>query len=702
MQFGIGIDPLLPWTVIAAIAAASAALILRLALSRHPGIWLRCLALLILFGGILNPSLSREHRELHPDVVVVVEDRSDSQGIGSRSDSADAAVDHVASAISELGGVDVVRAVFRNVSETDQTGTALLGALDRELARIDGSRLAGVILVSDGQVHDAGEAPDIPVPVHALITGGKQEFDRRIEIVSAPAFVVTGEEAVVTVAVKDSGKVPDGMPPPEIAIELNGFAPVTVASNEQVSVQISSVRRGLNHFVATTPTVGGEITYANNIAHAQINGIEDRLRVLLVSGFPHAGQRTWRNMLKSDDSIDLVHFTILRLYDDDSIASPSEMSLIPFPVNELFLEKVQSFDLIILDRVELQSILPPVYLHYVRNYVHAGGAILVAAGPEFAGEKSLHLSALQDILPGHPTGEIYETGFRPRLTDVGRLHPVTSGLQGAGDPASSDAEPEWGRWFRQVALRPVSGNALMEGIPDGGPLLVLDEAGAGRIALLASDQGWLWHRGVDGGGPQLELLRRLIHWLMREPDLEVEALQVNADGSKLTVEYRTLGDLPPDIEILGGDGFRREMETELLSPGKYLARSGELEPGQYLVAKGQQTMRTAAVPDFPVEFQSTTATDALLKPIADGSGGGVFWIEDGLPELRRVREGRVAAGEDWAGLVRRNAYSTVSIDIVPLLPALLAMTLAVLAMAAAWWRESGDALLPGSAKTAGR
>ena len=79
----------------------------------------------------------------------------------------------------------------------------------------------------------------------------------------------------------------------------------------------------------------------------------------------------------------------------------------------------------------------------------------------------------------------------------------------------------------------------MEG-PDGRPLLVLDREGEGRVALLASDQAWLWGRGYEGGGPQLELLRRLAHWLMKEPELEEEALSATAEGQTLTITRRSL------------------------------------------------------------------------------------------------------------------------------------------------------------------
>ena len=97
----------------------------------------------------------------------------------------------------------------------------------------------------------------------------------------------------------------------------------------------------------------------------QINGVRDRLRVLLVSGEPHAGERTWRNLLKSDASVDLVHFTILRPPEKQDGVPVDELSLIAFPTRELFIEKIEDFDLIIFDRYRRRGILPSLYLENI-------------------------------------------------------------------------------------------------------------------------------------------------------------------------------------------------------------------------------------------------------------------------------------------------------------------------------------------------
>src|SRR5207302_1897653 len=219
---------------------------------------------------------------------------------------------------------------------------------------------------------------------------------------------------------------------------------------------------------------------------------------------PHAGERVWRNILKSDPSVDLVHFTILRPPEKQDGTPIRELSLIAFPIRELFDVKLDDFDLIIFDRYSRRGIIPQAYVENVVRYVRKGGAFLEAAGPSFGTPMSLYRTPLGEILPTEPTGNVYEDGFKPQLTEAGRRHPVTEDLSGAGKPGET---PSWVRWFRQVEARVHHGTTVMNG-DHSAPLLVLDRVGKGLVAQLLSDQLWLWARGFEGGGPQAELLRR--------------------------------------------------------------------------------------------------------------------------------------------------------------------------------------------------
>ncbi len=278
----------------------------------------------------------------------------------------------------------------------------------------------------------------------------------------------------------------------------------------------------------------GEITDTNNRAIAILDGIRENLRVLLVSGEPHAGERTWRNLLKSDASVDLVHFTILRPPEKQDGTPINELSLIAFPTRELFVEKIDDFDLIIFDRYQHRDVLPILYYDYIAEYVEKGGALLIAAGPEYAGEQSIARTPLMSALPAMPSGQVIDQPFYPRLTDLGQRHPVTRGLEG-----SASEPPHWSRWFRLVGIERPEGEVVMKG-PDDRPLLLLDRKGEGRVGMLLSDQGWLWARGFEGGGPHVALYRRIAHWLMKEPELEEERLVADGRGMTLDVIRQTM------------------------------------------------------------------------------------------------------------------------------------------------------------------
>ena len=222
-----------------------------------------------------------------------------------------------------------------------------------------------------------------------------------------------------------------------------------------------------------------------------------------------------------------MHFTILRPPEKQDGTPINELSLIAFPTRELFQQKINEFQLIIFDRYARQGVLPIIYFDNIARYVRDGGAVLIAAGPDYASPTSIWRTPLDAVLPAEPTGAPPSSRSTRSSTDLGKRHPVTRGLEGSeSDP------PHWSRWFRLVDARAANGTPVMEG-PDDKPLLVLSREGEGRVALLLSDHIWLWARGYEGGGPHLDLLRRLSHWLMKQPDLEEEALRLIVRGRDL-------------------------------------------------------------------------------------------------------------------------------------------------------------------------
>lgn len=680
-------DPFLGWPVLAALALA-AVLVTALSVWRGlAGRWLRALGLVAVLAALANPALQSEDRAALDDIVLVLRDDSGSNRLAERTAQTEEALRHLEARLSAMG---VEQRLAPVLDGPDNSGTRLIEALNTALADLPRDRLAGVFVISDGIVHDAGAAPELPAPMHLLQTGEPDDWDRRLIIRNAPAYGILGETVTMTLRIEDEGAVPPALrgQPVRVGFSVNGepmrFA--TAPTGRDMELGIVLERGGLNvlHFVVDPAP--GELTARNNEAVVQINGIRDRLRVLLVSGEPHTGQRTWRNLLKSDPAVDLVHFTILRPPDRQDGVPVNELSLIAFPTRELFIEKIDEFDLIIFDRYRRRGILPNAYFDNIRRYVEEGGALLVVGGTELASADSIFYSPLGRIFPAEPTARVFEQAFVPRLTDLGARHPVTANLA-QGQPRRADGAPGWGRWLRQIDLTPRTGSVVMDG-HDQRPLLVLDRVGEGRIALLASDQAWLWDRGFEGGGPQAELLRRLAHWMMGEPELEEESLRAEAQGLSLRVTRQSLQDGPHSVMIEDPEGTEHELPLTVQDAGRFTATFEAAQPGLFRLRDGDLDTVIVLGPANAREFETTIATPSPLRPILDQTEGGVAELVQGLPDLRRVAEGRQAAGRGWLGITPRGAYVTTDLRLSALLPAWAWLLLGAGLILAGWLREA--------------
>ena len=569
-------------------------------------------------------------------------------------------------------------------------------------------RLAGVIFVTDGQVHDVPETAaglGFNAPVHTLLTGQRDEFDRRIEVITAPRYGIVGQTRDIELAVRETGKTNRITDTVTLRVRRDGRPDEVrrVAIDETVSIEMNFPHAGTNIVEVELETAKGELTPANNRAVVTAEGVRENLRVLLVSGEPHAGERTWRNLLKSDAAVDLVHFTILRPPEKQDGTPINQLSLIAFPTRELFSEKIRDFDLIIFDRYEHRGILQLLYYDNISRYVQShGGALLVAAGDDYAGMSSLYRTPLSPVLPAGPTGRVIEQPFKAKITEVGAKHPVTRGLPGMG--SANKAEPNWGRWFRQVEVRPDQGRTVMDGA-EGRPLLVLDRKGNGRVALLTSDQAWLWARGYEGGGPHTALLRRLSHWLMKEPDLEEERLMASAQGLKLTIERRSMEEQVQPVKISGPAGESQDVVLEKSRAGVWKSTIDVKLPGLYkaesMAESGPLTAVAHAGAEDPREMSEVTATEGKLKPIIEATGGGTFWTRAGssllsattdasnvvLPRVTMLSNAKVLAGSGWMGLRDREAFVTRGVKLTPLFTGLAALAALLFLISIAWWRE---------------
>lgn len=691
MAWNIIFEPVLPLALILALALPGAALLVYSAFRRARGAPWRTAAIALLVLMLLNPTIRNEEREVVPDVAAIVVDRSQSQEIGARADETSAALERVSERLAREEGIEVRIVTARNDPQ-DEAGTTLFGSLEEAFADVPRERVAGAILITDGQAHDvprnAGEL-GFDAPVHALIIGRKGEKDRRLRIIEAPRFGIVGEPVELTFRVDETsaGDAPTGERA-RVTISVDGekVAETQAPVGETTTLTLSLQHGGPNVIEIDVEEGPDELTVLNNRAVVVANGVRDRLRVLLVSGEPHPGERTWRNLLKSDPSVDLVHFTILRPPEKQDGTPIGELSLIAFPTRELFDEKLDQFDLIIFDRYRRRGVLPLAYFLNIVDYVEGGGAFLAATGPAFATPYSIYRTPLAAILPAQPTGNVSEGGYTPGITPTGERHPVTADLPGSGGP---DEPPHWGRWFRTIDVTADKGDVVMD-TPDGKPLMVLARAGEGRVAQILSDQIWLWSRGFEGGGPQAEVLRRLAHWLMKEPDLEEENLSASVQAGLLTIRRRTMDDMTPPALATLPSGEEQEIALEETAPGRFEASIEAAELGLYRIRQGELSAVAASGPLNPREIADVRATDALLQPITRGTGGGIWWVGEEAaetPTIRSVRAGQDAAGATWMGLRRNEQYLVHAVHQVPLMAGPLALLLILGALMLAWWRE---------------
>jgi hypothetical protein len=654
--------------------------------SRTRGALARTIALALFVLALANPSITREDRDLLTSVAVVVVDKSPSQEFGDRTKQTEAARAALAERLGRMPGIEV-RFVEAGEADGETDGTRLFTALSSALTDVPHDRVAGAILITDGRVHDVpaeAAALGFAAPVHALITGYRNERDRRVVLVTAPRFGIVGQTQTITFRVEDQGATPG---PAQVTVRRDGETietrNVRVGANVSVNVQIPHA--GPNIVEIEASPLENELTQVNNRAVVSIDGVRDKLRVLLVSGEPHAGERTWRNLLKSDASVDLVHFTILRPPEKQDGTPINELSLIAFPTRELFQQKINEFQLIIFDRYARQGVLPIIYFDNIARYVRQGGAVLVAAGPDYASQTSIWRTPLDVILPAEPSGRMNDGAFHARLTDLGKRHPVTRGLEGAdSDP------PHWSRWFRLVDTRSAKGTAVMRG-PDDKPLLLLSREGDGRVALLLSDHIWLWARGYEGGGPHIDLLRRLSHWLMKQPDLEEEALRLIVRGRDLTVQRQTMADTVGEVTLTTPSGKTRTLTLTEAQPGVWRSTIPANELGLWRATDGTLTALANVGPANPREFTEVTSTTQVLSPLANATGGDVVRVADGsgvhLPRIVAVRSSDTFKGDDWLGLRIRESSIVRGIGVLPVFAGLIGLLLLVGSLAATWMRE---------------
>ena len=358
---------------------------------KAPGNIFKAMLLFLIILSISNPTIISENRENIPDTVAVILDLSPSQNINDRKETAQTTYNNIKDELEKINNLDI-----RLKTINGERGSKIFEPLNSMIGDVPEERLAGAIIITDGQISDAPTLVNnfnFKAPINVLLTGNKEEKDRRLIIESSPRFGIVGEEVNIDIKVEDiSASNPNAL----VSIDMNDEIKQSrsIPIGEIVTITLPLERAGITSLNIEVEPGKEELTLQNNKAVIEINAIRERLKVMLVSGEPNMGLRSWRNLLNSDPSVDLVHFTILRPPNKQDLTPVGELSLIPFPSRELFQANLNDFDLIIFDQYHLRGILPQFYLKNVVEYVVNGGALLDASGPAYAGPYSLSLSPL--------------------------------------------------------------------------------------------------------------------------------------------------------------------------------------------------------------------------------------------------------------------------------------------------------------------
>src|SRR5690349_13335606 len=685
MNYGIAFTPLVPTIVLWLALAAIVVIALVLLLARARGAAVRVAALALFLLALANPSFTREDRDPLTSVAASVVDKSPSQNFGNRNREAATAQEALVDSLKKIKGLEV-RVVDAGQADGETDGTKLFGALAAALSNVPVDRVAGAFMITDGRVHDIptnAAGLGFQAPVHALITGQKDERDRRIAVIAAPRFGIVGQPQTITYRLDDQGVSGERA---KVTVRRDGevINERTLSSGQTANVDFDIKHAGPNIIEIEASPLENELTLVNNRAVVAIDGVRDRLRVLLVSGEPHSGERTWRNLLKSDASVDLVHFTILRPPEKQDGTPINELSLIAFPTRELFQQTINEFQLIISDRYARQGVLPIAYFDNIARYVRSGGAVLVSAGPDYASTTSIWRTPLDSVLPAEPVG-VTEKPYYAHLSDIGKRHPVTRGLEG-----SNTEPPHWSRFFRTVDTRNTTTPPVMTGA-DGKPLLLLSRFGEGRVALLLSDHIWLWARGFEGGGPHLDLLRRTSHWLMKQPDLDEEALRLQVQGHDVVVLRQTMSDSVAPVTVTSPSGANRQLTLSEGEPGTWRSTIPANELGLWQATDGTLKALINVGPTNPKEFSEVTSTPDMIKPLALATGGDARRVVDGgsidLPRIVPVRASGIYRGDGWLGVKMRDASVVKGVGVLPMFAGLIGLLLLLGAFAATWVRE---------------
>lgn len=564
--------------------------------------------------------------------------------------------------------------------------TDLMAALRGAASGAGGStrKLAGVLVVSDGADNARladGLGPEaraelraLGVPVNAVAVGREAPKDLAIERIAVDDFAFVRSTVTVEATLRVRGYANE-----EVKVVLRREGSVVASSTVRlergkdrytVPLSFAPDQTGTFVFTVAAPVLPGESVTENNSRSFVLRVIRDRVRVLLVAGRPSWDVRFLRGLLKQDPNVDLVSFFILRS-NTDNPGPQSDLSLIPFPVQEIFGEQLRTFDAVLFVNfayapyrgLDIERFLPN-----LRDYVRNGGGLAMVGGEQSFGDARYGATPLAEVLPVAPIDgtTMYEGDVRPRLTADGRRHPLASLAPGdaQNEAAWATLPPATSVNLTRV-LPPGSGAAVLLEAPSvlvGGrpaPLVAVREVGAGRTLAVTTDGSWRWGfvaaESGQGNRAYLRFWSSALRWLVRDPGLA--QIQVEPDAPAVEPE----SPVGLSISVRAPDwapGAGRRVDAELVDEaGRSVARGQAVAgadgnarvelvppgPGAYKVvaksdAKDGRAPETAtaavAVRGAGPEDADAAPRPELLSAIAEATGGAFDALPGGdLPRL---------------------------------------------------------------------
>ena len=645
--------------------------------------FLRIFIFLILLILVFNPLINSMRKLHHKDILIVMYDKTQSVIETKKIDQLIKVKKNIKDIIVDEEKLEIVEIEVNNLNNKDgKIQTKIITNVQKAFQKLEKNRVAGVIIVTDGIIHDLDKIEEdfIDIPIHFFLLGNKNERDRSIITENIPEYAVVGKPIDFMFKIIDENFQEEV----SASFILDGMQILTKTFitniNHQIKLPINHA--GENLLEIKINNHPNEITFANNYKVFKINGIHEKLRVMLISGEPNMGLRNWRNILNSDPSIELLHFTILRPPSKRDLTPVKELALIPFPSQELFSADISKFSLIILDQYTLQGILPKKYLDNIVDYVIGGGAILNISGQEYLSDRSLLNSSLVNILPTRPE-EFFIGPFLPSLTDLGKRHPITNTLEKAFK------DNKWGKWFSFIKANKISGQTLMSA--NKYPLLIINEVSQGRVAQILSDQSWVWNKDRENKGPLVELLRNTIHWLLKTPELQENYLNVIKNNNFITLNLNSLNEGDTSAIITSPSG---ENLFVLMKDNKNGSLFGKFESTEY----GKFNIKVNDIEkDFFIgitdskELEKVSSSSFLINSFFEKNKQYLYsitWLGDSIPKIVKVFNKNNIAGSNWVGLLEKKVQKNDTFINKELINWSLIMPLLLLLLFMCWYREN--------------